>query len=229
LASAIGAVVRIAGVGRIDGAQLMRSAVKPLALVTHKPLSRDDLQVLFGLDCGLPGIQRDLELAAKIGYYPEAHESRHRVLNFAFRHAPTAVITFAVLRLSEALKLQLENASLALLGRSLWVGRGRDKRLVDPDFQRLDELRNTLVAHGIKLRVWGEATIQEVKEEHGTVIALLLATLAKLHALLDELKSAGLFRDRPDLAATFTLADEFTDEDLRQLIEAADRLAGPAA
>ena len=109
--------------------------------MTDKPLSRDDLQVLFGMDCGLPAIQRDLELAARIGYYPEAHESRHRALNFAFRHAPTAVITVTVMHLSEALELQLERASLALLGRSLWVGRGRDKRLVDPDFQRLYELR----------------------------------------------------------------------------------------
>ena len=200
-----------------------------LGSMTDKALSRDDLQVLFGLDCGLPAIQRDLELAAKIGYYPEAHESRHRVLNFAFRHAPAAVITVMVLRLSEALEQQLEHASLALLGRSLWVGRGRDKRLVDPDFRRLYELRVARVAHGIKLRAWGEATIRDVKEAHGTVITFLLATLAKLRTLLDELKSAGLFRDPQDLTATCTLTDAFTDEDLRQLIEAANSLAEPAS
>ena len=196
--------------------------------MTDKPLSRDDLQVLFGMDCGLPAIQRDLELAARIGYYPEAHESRHRALNFAFRHAPTAVITVTVMHLSEVLELQLERASLALLGRSLWVGRGRDKRLVDPDFQRLYELRVARVAHGIKLRAWGEAAIRDVKDAHGTVITFLLATLGKLRALLDELKSAGLFRDCEGLTATVTLSDPFTDEDLRHLIEAANGLAGPA-
>ena len=68
-----------------------------------------------------------------------------------------------------------------------------------------------------------------MKDAHGTVITFLLVTLEKLRTLIDELKSAGLFRDREDLAATGTLSDPFTDEDLRQLIEAANGLAGPAA
>ncbi|MCH8247948.1 MAG: hypothetical protein IH951_16325 [Bacteroidetes bacterium] len=192
-----------------------------MAAVTHKPLSRDDLQVLFGLDCGLPAIQRDLELAARIGYYPEAHVSRHRALNFAFRYAPTAVITITVLRFSEVLELQLERASLALLGRSLWVGRGRTRRLADPDFQRLYELRVAHVAHGIKLRAWGETAIRDVKDEHGTVITFMLATLTKLRTLLEELKSAGLFRNVEGLAATVTLSNEFTDEDLSKNVAVA--------
>ena len=68
-----------------------------------------------------------------------------------------------------------------------------------------------------------------MKDAHGTVFTFLLARLGKLRTLLDELKSAGLFRDRADLAATVTLSDSFTDEDLRQLIEAANGLAGTAA
>src|SRR5437867_1854921 len=116
----------------------------------------DEARFLLSFEAKLSAIERDLQLAKIIGYYERADDCRHPILGFAFRHAPNAVMTVAVLRLSEALELHFESASCALLHESLWTGRGRNRRLVDPDFQRLRELRDARVAHGIKLETRGD-------------------------------------------------------------------------
>lgn len=187
--------------------------------------STEDIQLLFELKAKLPGLRKNVELARLIGRYPRAGECSNAALAFGFTHAIPAIIESQLLRMAEAVDPFLDQASQAVLGKSLFIGEGRNKRPQNDELHLLLELRSKRVAHRVKLREEGDEVLEEVKRRHGDIYRFLLVINDLIGSILDELNQAGLFAHASSWVTVSSIPRDFTLEDLDRLLDAANSVA----
>lgn len=147
-------------------------------------LPPEDVRLLHPLEVELPRLRKEVELARVIARFPRAGKCQNAALAFGFNHAVPAIVESRLLRLAEAVDPFLERVSQAVLGKSLFTGKGRKRRPSDDDLHLLLELRSKRVAHRVKLKAAGDETFKEVEKRHGDIFSFLLVVHDRVAVIL---------------------------------------------
>jgi hypothetical protein len=191
-----------------------------------KGVTESDIRLLYALHFELPSIRTKLHLARLIGEFPDKKTSKNPVLNFVFDHATTAIIEWLLLRIAEAITI-LNRASEHFLGQPLVVRHGRKKTSPIPEFERALELRDVRVAHRLANQARTGTALPASIVAQGGIYAFLEGLLNCVAEALERLDGAGLYDGMDDFSASATAPLEFSTEDVKALIEAANRLPLP--
>lgn len=188
------------------------------------PLSDDLVLLISELEFSLPYFRRDLEMALVIGTYKAKRESKNALLNYALDRASSEPVERIVLVIADALDPALENACQSLLKRSLFSGRGRQRKPADPALALLMRFRSQFLAHPVRFGPNRGGSLKAVLEQHKNTYELLLPILDYLHALIRELAAAGLYAKYPTRTFAHERVPSFSEADLARLVAAANAI-----
>jgi hypothetical protein len=178
---------------------------------------------LFSLEAELPSLRRNFELARTLGEFPRKEDCQHPVLQFALSRATTSVVEHLLLRLAEAIDPFLEQASVRMLGATLFNGgRGRDRKPTSRVFQYVLALRSEGIAHRVKMGGANGAEFKAVQAEFGTIWAFLESALDEVTVLLAQLRIAGFFREPGLVPVRVRYSTTFTTKDVADLVTLAN-------
>ena len=190
-----------------------------------RPLTLRERELLFDLECELPSMRQNLDLAKLVATHPLVQTSPNPVIGFAFTHAAMAVVGNMVLRVFESVEL-LDRAAHHLATSAL-LRPGRSATPVDRDFAMIWRLRHEIITHRIKLAPGADAAFEVMSEEYGDYFVLLYSCLDKLADHVRALRSAGLL-DAVSHQRLVEWERPFTFDDVTRVVAAANELSRPS-
>ena len=163
-------------------------------------------------------------MARIISTYTKKKNSRHHVLNFALTHSVNGVVEWLVLRFFEAFKI-LNRSAIQFLKKELFSQEGHAYKSKDHKIiVYLLYMRNEYIAHRINNIHQDSGTFKKVNEEYGTIFDFLNGIMDLIEEKIEDLECLNVFEGIKNLPSSCPVVKEFTENELKQLIEVANAL-----